>query len=143
MNFDLSDGTLGTIGAGVTSGSAFIEAVGNDGWYRIGFVANATLTGLGNFVPTLITSKTAAFAEVNTLSTNVEIWGAQFEASSSYPTSYIPTYGSASLRGADYNVLGSASSIIGQTEGTAYVEFNIDRTIDGTARIVTISNVRR
>jgi hypothetical protein len=67
------------------------------------------------------------------------VYGFQCEAGS-YATSLIPTYGTAAVRGKDYNVLSSASSIIGQTEGTAFVEFNIDRTIDGTARIITISN---
>ena len=54
---------------------------------------------------------------------DIEVWGAQLEAGS-YPTSYIPTYGSAVAVAADSCTNTSATSVIGQTEGTMYAEFN-------------------
>jgi hypothetical protein len=52
-----------------------------------------------------------------------EIWGAQLEASS-YPTSYIPTTSSSATRVADACFKTGISSLIGQTEGTIFVEIN-------------------
>ena len=52
------------------------------------------------------------------------IWGAQLEEGS-YPTSYIPTYGSASLRADEDVDLTSASAIIGQTAGVMFMEYDI------------------
>ena len=50
-------------------------------------------------------------------------YGMQIEAGS-YPTSYIPTYGSAVTRSADdVNELTGATSLIGQSEGTLFLEF--------------------
>jgi hypothetical protein len=58
------------------------------------------------------------------------IWGCQFEAGS-YATSYIPTLGSSVTRLADAASKTGISSLIGQTEGTLFVEF--DATITGNA----------
>jgi hypothetical protein len=49
------------------------------------------------------------------------IWGAQAEASS-YPTSYIPTTSSSATRVADACSKTGISSLIGQTEGTLFVD---------------------
>lgn len=50
-------------------------------------------------------------------------WGAQLEASS-YPTSYIPTTSASATRVADACYKTGISSLIGQTEGTLFVDFN-------------------
>ena len=50
------------------------------------------------------------------------LWGAQLEAGA-YATSYIPTLGAAVTRGADACSKTGISSLIGQTEGTVFVEF--------------------
>jgi hypothetical protein len=52
---------------------------------------------------------------------DVAIWGAQFEAES-YPTSYIPTTTTAVTRLADAAYKTGISSLIGQTEGTIFVD---------------------
>jgi hypothetical protein len=52
---------------------------------------------------------------------DVAIWGAQFEAES-YPTSYIPTTTTAVTRLADAAFKTGISSLIGQTEGTIFVD---------------------
>jgi len=102
-NFDLSNGTISSTGSGHT---ASIEDAGN-GWYRciISFtdsIVNAVLQTTG--------------------SGSIYVWGAQLELGS-YATSYIPTYGSSVTRTADASSVTGVSDVIGQTEGTAYVEF--------------------
>jgi hypothetical protein len=52
---------------------------------------------------------------------NAFIWGGQAEAAS-YPTSYIPTYGTSATRTADACSKTGISSLIGQTEGVLYWE---------------------
>jgi hypothetical protein len=66
---------------------------------------------------------------------NVDVWGAQFEAGA-YPTSYIPTLGAAVTRGADNCVNSSATSIIGQTEGVVYFEWEYQNTGSSGGNIV-------
>ena len=103
------------------TGDVFLRNVNNnhtsfslsvaDGWKRIDVTGTAT-------------SATARFY-LNLVDFNDEIlvWGAQQEAGS-YPTSYIPTYGSAVTRSADdVNELTSATSLIGQSEGTLFLDF--------------------
>ena len=51
------------------------------------------------------------------------LYGLQVEAAS-YATSYIPTYGSSVTRIKDSCINTSATSVIGQTEGTMYAEFD-------------------
>jgi len=54
---------------------------------------------------------------------NVDIWGAQLEAGA-YATSYIPTLAASVTRVADDCVKSSATSIIGQTEGVIYINWD-------------------
>lgn len=65
------------------------------------------------------------------------IWGAQVEASS-YPTSYIQTTSSSATRVADDCQKTSISSLIGQTEGTLFCQYNLPYTTNDT-RIMAIS----
>jgi hypothetical protein len=58
---------------------------------------------------------------------DILVWGFQAEAGS-YPTSYIPTYGSSVTRVDESSSLTGASSIIGQTQGTIFVEYDFDAT---------------
>ena len=118
-NYDLSDGTIGSYGG--TTSNRFIQSFGN-GWYRIGFTCSATSTASGNFFPTLITSKTSVFFESNSTTGSVNVWGANITATS-YVQSYVPTLGSAVTRLADSAYKTGISSLIGQTEGTFFLEF--------------------
>ena len=72
-----------------------------------------------------VTSNTAVTSTRNMFSTiggvPIIIYGHQVEVGS-VATSYIPTVGSTVTRGADNITLASASSLIGQTQGTLYVE---------------------
>ena len=55
------------------------------------------------------------------------VWGCAVEAGS-YSTSYIPTLGAAVTRGADAASKTGITSLIGQTEGTLFVEFEYQPT---------------
>jgi len=90
-------------------GTGMIENAGN-GWYRI------SLTNTYNAFLScgFLTDSTTGTRSVN-------IWGAQLEAGS-YPTSYIPTTSASVTRNADVISKTGISSLIGQTEGTLFVD---------------------
>ena len=58
-------------------------------------------------------------------SCTIYVWGAQIEEGS-YPTSYIPTSGSAVTRVAETNRQTPPSGVIGQTEGTMFVDCKVN-----------------
>jgi hypothetical protein len=119
-NFDLNNGIVGTVGA---SASATIRNAGN-GWYRCTITATSNSSGgLNSISFCLITSATAARFEQNSLTTNIFLWGAQLEAGA-YATSYIPTTSASVTRNADVISNTSATSLIGQTEGTIFIDFD-------------------
>ena len=137
VNFDLSSGEVGTSG---TSGTGDIEPMEND-WYR----CIATFDSGANFGSSvyvgLATSSSAPYGggSISDTSLSVYIFGAQYETGS-YPTSYIPTMGTSASRAADVCNKSSATSIIGQTEGTMFVEAKIDaNSTDDYNRIFGIS----
>ena len=68
----------------------------------------------------------------------VYCYGWQFENNSSYPTSYIPTYGTSQTRARDQAYKTGVSSLIGQTEGTLFVDFDLLR-LDGFSGIIDIN----
>jgi len=112
--FDLQNGVLGTIPNGYTGS---IEDFGN-GWYRCIFKNNSAVT--------------PAFFQIGLSDTNAQhtpattgtayIYGAQLELGS-YVSSYVPTLASSVTRLADAASKTGISSLIGQTEGTLFVEF--------------------
>ena len=111
---NLTTGTI-SVSAGFTG---TITSVGN-GWYRITAThtaASSQTFAIGLFTGTNTTDYigTGSYAY---------LWGAQLEAAA-YATSYIPTLGAAVTRGADGASKTGISSLIGQTEGTIFVEFN-------------------
>jgi hypothetical protein len=108
--FDLSDGS-------VFSSDGIIDAdaidYGNN-WWRVYVTANVTNT-----------QKFQMFTTDGTLSYangSAYIYGAQLEAGS-YPTSYIPTYGTSNSRNSEACSKTGISSLIGQTEGTLFLDF--------------------
>jgi hypothetical protein len=117
--FNLSNGTVGTS----QGGSPTITSVGN-GWYRCSM--QYTPSTSSNIYAVLYTAKTdgvEAFAGND--SDGTYIWGAQLEASS-YPTSYIPTTSSSATRVVDACFKTGISSLIGQTEGVAFIDFDFN-----------------
>jgi len=141
-NFDISvgGGTSGTV-TDSSGGTGRIRYYGN-GWYRISFTA--TSTGLADaFVALLFTNNnptaTRAPSYAGQTDANVFIWGAQLEESP-IATSYIPTITGAVTRVKDDIYLTSASSLIGQTEGTLFVEVDWQTTGDINQNLFQIND---
>ena len=124
-NFDLSNGTI-TANAVST---AKIENYGN-GWYRCSVSATAPVSALNSQIVYLINSPTAPRAQSFSASgESVYLWGGQFEAGA-YVTSYIPTLAAAVTKGADNAIKTGISSLIGQTEGTLFADFEFNGNSD-------------
>jgi hypothetical protein len=68
----------------------------------------------------------------------IYIYGCQLEAGA-YATSYIPTLGASVTRVADAATTASVPSLIGQTEGTMFIEFNRTNTFE--AAFFMLSNL--
>jgi len=148
VKFNIETGSvLGSGAGGVHSAptNATITSYGN-GWYRISAVFAATITSATEQVyitatPTSATP-TGAFGLgggwTGATTENLWVYGAQAENSASYPTSYIPTYGTSVTRVQDACSKTGISSLIG-TEGTLFVEF-ISGADDATNHILSLSD---
>jgi hypothetical protein len=122
--FNLSNGTLGTIGANAT---ASITAFGN-GWYRCSVTATPTSTTTNGFyIQTASANGTISYQGDGT--SGIFIWGAQVEAGS-FPTSYIPTTTAPRNRSADVSgpIVDDGALNINQQEGTLLIEFTRELT---------------
>ena len=89
--FDVNNGTVESstaFGSGVSVDSASIENYGN-GWFRCIVVFNCSFTS----VRTRISASNGDGQTNGTIGKTIFIWGYQVESNSSYPTSYIPNYG--------------------------------------------------
>jgi hypothetical protein len=91
-----------------------------NGWVRLSLTFVSTTTA-----GTTDIALTAANGDTNVALTGTEkmfVWGAQNELGA-YPTSYIPTLGSAITRNADAISKTVANTLIGQTQGTVFAHF--------------------
>jgi len=134
--FDLQNGVLGSFES-VEPDDSQIVAYPN-GWYRCSITATCGASNsTGNFYISV------AEADLDKTLTrdgshSIYAWGAQFEQGP-IATSYIPTTTATVTRNKDDITLGSASSLIGQTEGTVYVE--VDWRASGTnQRLIEIGD---
>jgi len=113
-----------TGGAGYVAGSAKSELFAN-GWVRLSFTNLATLTGtITLFINFRNNAGGATFAGDGV--SGIYLWGAQLEVGP-YATSYIPTNNATVTRNADSASKTGISSLIGQTEGTIFVEFVLNQ----------------
>jgi hypothetical protein len=109
---------------GTAESGAKIENYGN-GWYRCSFTANS---GTGATTPTVrFASNNAGVTGGWTTGLTIYAWGAQLEAGA-YATSYIPTLSTSVTRVADAASKTGISSLIGQTEGTIFIDFEYNQT---------------
>ena len=121
--------TITLIGGRTAATNPLFVAFGNDGWYKFSMVCASgdnTSVSFG-----LIPDSSAA--------TNyIYAWGAQVETGP-IATSYIPTTTASVTRVKDDITLGSASSLIGQTEGSLYLEVDW-RLTTGTTQLLLSAN---
>jgi len=123
--FNLSTGVL----EGITGGTGDIEDYGN-GWYRL--IVTKTISSAGGVAVRIGTATSSATQSAgNTQNytgdgvSGLYLYGYMVERGS-YPTSYIPTYGSSVTRSADDDCSAtSVSALIGQTAGTLFIEYDI------------------
>ena len=131
-NFDLENGVLGNYDRCTPS----IEDAG-DGWYRciITWTASANINKVRiSIAESKTQGRLVNFAGNGT--DGIYIYGAQLE-SGTYETSYIPTYGTSVTRNVDVGYNLSAASVIGQGEGTIYIEtIPLDDTTSYTERLI-------
>ena len=104
-----------------TAGSATltdydIGEADDNGWYRVSLIAPATNANANTCLVLRDLNSQANGSDF------VDFYGWQTEAGS-YPTSYIPTYGVSQTRLAESCVVNNATSSIGQTEGTMFLDF--------------------
>ena len=120
-NFDLSDGTIGSKGAGA---NAAIKPLGN-GWYRCSLTMTATVNSSASagFI-ILVPNKTypRAPSYQGNSDNHIYAWGIQTEAGS-FPTSYIPTSGSTVTRAKDIASLAVSEFGYNQDQGSVVVDF--------------------
>ena len=122
-NFDLANGVLGTVGAGI---DAVITPVGN-GWYRCSISFVPVSSGTATLHSWIISSPTAVRAEsyAGDIYSYLYVWGFQLEDTSASPSSYIPTTSSTATRGSDtsYLIGNNFTSWYNQDEGCIFTEF--------------------
>lgn len=126
---------------GISSNPSITKStsVGN-GWYRIETSATPTITSHNIAIVPFAPSTTDVNAVVGDGVSGVYIWGAQFESSASYATSYIPTTTSTVTRNLDdISKTGISTDILNPSEGTFYVEISALAN-DLTARIISIND---
>jgi hypothetical protein len=142
VNVNLSTGTItdtDIVGSGVTW-TYGIEDYGN-GWHRLWISAAHSVAGFVDLTYALSNSATPTYTSALPIyngsgSDYNFIYGAQIE-SASYPSSMIPTYGTSATRTADECSKTGISSLIGQSEGTIFIQVNssdhISEVSDGTS----------
>lgn len=113
INFNTE--TISTAGANLTTAS--LQKL-NNGWYRVIATGNVTSTSWTADIANLFSEPSGS---------QVLVWGAQLETGS-VATSYIPTTTTTASRAADVITRTGASSLIGQTQGSVYIEFVVTQT---------------
>ena len=126
----VSSGTNKIIARGA-GGSAYTTCNLTDQWQR--FEITETLVSAGIIYIDIGVRRGLANEPLNS-SVTCQIYGAQLEANATYATSYIPNHGTSGgvTRAADTCSVTGASDVIGQTEGTMYVDFDSSQFLSGS-----------
>jgi len=117
-----------------------VQALEN-GWYRIDFTSAVNSAAYDNFfIGISSTSNMSGVSYQGDGTSGVYIYGAQLE-NGSYSTSLINTSGTAVTRLADSASKTGISSLIGQTQGTLFCDFNVlPSTLAGSYYVETFLN---
>jgi len=132
---DIVNGTKGN-NVGNAPNDTIIEPVGN-GWFRCTILFNGIA---GTPTPTIgLAYSSSSFTYTGDGTSGVLIYAAQCEAGS-YATSYIPNHGESGgvTRAADSCSVTGVSDVIGQTEGTLFVEFEYNSLKDHYWAVATL-----
>jgi hypothetical protein len=134
------------VAAGTHTGSVYLKS--NTGssqkiWMRIDGTVSTKITITTSWQRFVVSGSTSAAIELFIDNTDAEIatiadflaWGAQVELGA-FATSYIPTLGAASTRGADSAFKTGITSLIGQTEGTIFFDGIISGAENATTNII-------
>jgi hypothetical protein len=121
--FQLREGSNGDISTfDLDNPSGNIKNVGN-GWFRVTLTTTPAAVTFIFQLRLLDNSGNLVYTGNGT--SGLFVWGAQLEAGS-YATSYIPTTSAIVTRNADVISKTGISSLIGQTEGTMFIDTYID-----------------
>lgn len=121
--FDLENKSIYYTSSGVTAEINEFQ----DDWFRIKISVNSTgnLARMSILLQTVLQNNSQSYQGDGT--SGIYIWGAQLEAGS-YPTSYIPTSGSAVTRTEDFCYINSGlADILNTNEGTLFVDVEVPR----------------
>ena len=125
--------------------STKIEDYGN-GWYRVSLTLNSATSS--TCAPNVSFLPDSGY----TLSSNIPeytgdgtsggfVWGCQLEENgASYASSYIPTYGTSVTRNSDACSKTGVSDLIGQTEGTIFIEFDAEEDAPQNMNLINFNN---
>jgi len=123
--FDTANGLVifnlstGAIISQTGNATGTITSVGN-GWYRC--TATKTSVGTSGVVAFNLVDSSNNTSYAGNGTSGVFLWGAQLEVGA-YATSYIPTLAASATRGTDDATKTGITSLIGQTEGTLFLDF--------------------
>ena len=136
--FDLTEGTSTQSGSAVP----YISNLGN-GWYRIAITYTATGTVTNHRFRVQVLSDSYGYVWQANGADGIYVYGAQLETGS-FPTSYIPTSGSAVTRSADVASLAVSEFGYNQGQGTVFINCLITEQPDFNLRVIDgNSNTKR
>ena len=128
---DLDSGTI----TNQTNATGTITSYSN-GWYRVTCTfTRVTTSFIFLYVGASNVSNATSLPSFNDVTLTTYVWGCQSEASASYASSYINTLGAAVTRGVDAASKTGISSLIGQTEGTLFADFEFNGNYDISGNI--------
>jgi hypothetical protein len=134
VNFDVNQGVFENNG----TTSVDVKYFGN-GWYRCSATVTTASTSLTYFIsPIQSISDSRASSFTGSVNNNIYIYGAQLEVGS-YPTSYIPTSGTAVTRSAETATGAGDASTFNDSEGVLMAEISA-LSNDITNRIISVSD---
>jgi hypothetical protein len=127
--FNFNTGLFNTpiVGGSWTNTTTNVITLTN-GWFKISITSQKN-AGLS------VSSRINSFA----VGKSVYLWGAQLELGS-YPTSYIPTVASTVTRNTDVISKTGISSLIGQTEGTIFIDTKIIPSTSAGLQIISLDD---